>query len=144
MPAESAKMKSATDKKLSLLNQLNTELAEIIKYDNSEEIVASLSLLGRANDHLAQAFLTAPIPKEIKDEAQIKQYKDIIKENVKPFQAKSLESFKAAVKQAKDLETYNEYYFISLNYIKEVDPNFAFSKGERAFSQINVDWMGVK
>jgi TolA-binding protein len=144
IPAESAKMKKATDKKLNLLNQLNTELTEIIKYDSSEEIVASLSLLGRANDNLADSFLTAPIPKEIKDEAQIKQYKDIIKTNVKPFQAKSLESFKAAIKQARDLETYNEYYFLSLNYIKEVEPGFVFEKGEKAISQINTDWMGVK
>jgi TolA-binding protein/tetratricopeptide (TPR) repeat protein len=144
IPAEAAKMKKATDKKLNLLNQLNTELTEIIKYDSSEEIVGSLSLLGRANDHLADAFLKAPIPKEIKDEAQIKQYQEIIKENIKPFQAKSFESFKAAIKQARDLETYNEYYFLSLNYIKEVDPGFAFDKGEKAFLQINSDWMGVK
>jgi TolA-binding protein len=144
IPSEASKMKRATDAKLNMLNQLNTELVEIIKYDSPEEIVASLSLLGRANDHIADAFLTTPIPKEIKDEAQIKQYKEIIKENVKPFQSKSLESFKAAIKQAKDLETYNEYYFLSLKYIKEVEPSFIFDKGERALSQISVDWIGIK
>lgn len=144
IPSDSKKMKTAIDKKLSLLNGLNTELTEIIKYDSSEEIVASLSLLGRANDHMADAFLNAPIPKEIKDEAQIKQYKEIIKENVKPFQLKSMESFKAAVKQARDLETYNEYYFLSLNYLKDADPNFNFDKGEKAVSQLTMDWLGVK
>ena len=55
------------------LNELTKKLADVIKYDSPEEIVGSLYLAGKANHHLGDTFINAPVPHGLKAE-ELKQY----------------------------------------------------------------------
>jgi hypothetical protein len=143
--ADSSKMIKVRDQKVALINQLNQELAEIIKYDSGEEIVGSLELLGRANAHMAEAFLTAPIPAEVqKDETAKKQYTAAVAELARPFQGKALESYRSAVSRGRELETYTPAYHAAIEAIGQLEPSRRVDLGEEAMPRNYQDWMGLR
>lgn len=145
LPEDANKLKKTVERKVGLLTQINGELAEIVKYDSPDEIVRALSLEGRANIHMVEAFTNAPIPKELgKDENLIKQYKDNVAQGAKPFKDKAIESFKAAIKQGRDFNSYTEFYFLSIKYIRDLEPGYTFNKDEKALPYLGLDWMGLK
>ena len=137
-PAESAKIKKIADQKLNLINKINLELTEVVKYDSAEEIVGSLELLGRTNAHMSDALLKAPLPPEvIKDNNTKQQYINAVSDMAKPFLAKAIESYRGAITKGKDLETYSSSYFVSINSLYVLDPNFKLDNGQEAIVKTN-------
>lgn len=144
-PANSARIKKVADEKLGLVNQLNQELGEIIKYDSAEEIVGSLELLGRTNAHMNESLLNAPLPPEVaKDEAAKAQYTSAVAEMAKPFLAKAIESYRGAISRGRDLETYNTPYFNSIESLRLLDPSMKSDLGSEPIAKTYQDWMGLK
>ena len=47
------------NQKLALLKELGTKLAEVIIYDDPDYIIRSVTLIGEANEHFAEAVMTA-------------------------------------------------------------------------------------
>jgi TolA-binding protein len=140
-PKNPAAQKAAVDKKIGLLTKLTGELVDIIKYDSAEEIVTALSVLGEANQNMANAMVNAPIPAGLNAE-ETKQYKAGIEKYAEPFVNKTKESFKAAVERGWELEVYNEGYKKSLEYMNRLDPKTYYSGDEVAEEMRLINWMG--
>lgn len=144
-PANTARMKKVADQKLEIVNRLNQELGEVIKYDSSEEIVGALELLGRTNAHMGAALIGAPLPPEVtRDEATKKQYLAAVGEMAKPFQAKAMESYRGAISKGRELEAYPEAYFSAISGYQQIDPSSKLDLGQETLSKTYLDWMGYK
>ncbi|WP_413569546.1 tetratricopeptide repeat protein [Bdellovibrio sp. HCB117] len=140
-PADPNKQKAAADKKIALLTKLTGELADIIKYDSAEEIVSSLSVLGEANQNMAQAIVNAPLPPGLNAE-ETKQYKAGVEKFAEPFNTKAKESFKLAVERGLELEVYNDGFKTAYEYMNKLDPKTYYNGGEVGSDIRLVNWMG--
>ncbi|KYG63479.1 adventurous gliding motility protein U [Bdellovibrio bacteriovorus] len=140
-PADPNKQKAAADKKIALLTKLTGELADIIKYDSAEEIVSSLSVLGEANQNMAQAIVNAPLPPGLNAE-ETKQYKAGVEKFAEPFNTKAKESFKLAVERGWELEVYNDGFKTAYEYMNKLDPKTYYNGGEVGSDIRLVNWMG--
>ncbi|WP_413613179.1 tetratricopeptide repeat protein [Bdellovibrio sp. HCB-110] len=140
-PADPNKQKAAADKKVSLLTKLTSELADVIKYDSAEEIVSSLSVLGEANQNMAQAILNAPLPPGLNAE-ETKQYKAGVEKFAEPFNTKVRESFKLAVERGWELEVYNDGFKTAYEYMNKLDPKTYYNGGEMGSDIRLVNWIG--
>lgn len=141
--ADPKKQKKSLDYKLELINQLNQELAEVIKLDSSEEIVSSLNLLGEANEQIAHDIQGTPLPPQLKEE-QIKLYKAEIDKITGPFFKKAEDSYKLAIERGWDLEVYNEGYKNSLMQMSRRDPKKFYNGQQEESDTRYVNWMGAK
>lgn len=140
-PADPAKQKAAADKKIALLGKLNGELADVIKYDSAEEIVSALSILGQANENMAQAIIKAPLPSGLNEE-ESKQYKAGVENFAEPFKVKAMESFKLAVERGWELEVYNEGFKAAYQHMNTRDPKNYYDGGEIGSDIRLVNWIG--
>lgn len=140
-PADPAKQKAAADRRLALLPKLTSELVEVIKYDSAEEIVSSLSLLGEANDDMARAIASAPLPPGLTAD-ETKQYKEGVDKFVEPFRTKARESFKVAVDRGYELEVYNRGFKVAYEYMHNVDAKNYYDGGEIGSDIRLVNWIG--
>jgi cellulose synthase operon protein C len=143
IPADPAQMQSAVQKKIGSLGELNTIVVDVIRYDSADEIVGALTILGLANFQMNDSLINAPLPAGLTDE-ESKQYRDGIAKLAEPFAKKSADGFKAAVEKARSLESYNEYYLISLRNLVRIDPKSAYEGGELAIESRSYDWMGLQ
>lgn len=143
IPANPAKQKAAVDNKLNTLNRLNTQLAEIIKYDSADEIVDSLNLLAEANQHMANSIRNTPVPGNLKEE-QRKQYLAGIEQIAEPFAKKATESYKLAVDRARDLEVYNASYRNALKEMETKAPKEYLPRKEVGMDSRLINWMGER
>ena len=98
---------SAVDRKIQLLKTLDNALKPVIRYDDREQIIASLALSGTANRQMAQAIFSAPLPKGLNKEGK-KQYREGIKKIIDPYLKKAVKSYKLAVKKSKKFKIYSE------------------------------------
>ncbi|WP_413944123.1 tetratricopeptide repeat protein [Bdellovibrio sp. HCB-162] len=140
-PKDPNKQKAAADKKVALLTKLTSELADVIKYDSAEEIVSSLSVLGEANQNMAQAILNAPLPPGLNAE-ETKQYKAGVEKFAEPFNTKVRESFKLAVDRGLELEVYNDGFKTAYEYMNKLDPKAYYNGGEIGSDIRLVNWIG--
>ncbi|HEX7676413.1 MAG TPA: tetratricopeptide repeat protein [Bdellovibrio sp.] len=140
-PRDPAKQKAAADKKVALLTKLTSELVDIIKYDSAEEIVSSLTLLGDANQNMAQSLLNAPLPPGLNAD-ETKQYKAGVEKFAEPFNNKAKDSYKAAVERGWELEVYNDSYKKAYDYMSKQDPKTYYDGGEVSSDIRLVNWIG--
>lgn len=140
-PKDPAKQKTAADRKVALLTKLTGELAEVIKFDNAEEIVSSLAILGEANLDMAQAILTAPLPPGLNEE-ETKQYKAGVENFAEPFNAKAREGYKATVDRGFELEVYNTGFRVAYEFMNRQDPKTYYNGGEVVSDIRLVNWIG--
>jgi len=140
-PADPKKQKEAVDKKIALLTKLTTELVDVIKFDSAEEIVKALSLLGEANEDMAQAIWKAPIPAGLNEDEK-KQYIAGVERFAEPFSSKAKDSFKAAVDRGMELEVYNEGYKVAYEFMSRTEKKAYYSGGEFASDIRLVNWIG--
>lgn len=132
------RLKENSDKKIALITRLNSQLAEIIKYDSPEEIVSALYILGQANLHMGEALVGSPVPPELKKPEEISQYKAEVQKLADPFFAKAKESLKTAVDRGNEFETYSADYQKARDMLAKMDPKIVYNGGEigSEFSQI--------
>ncbi len=121
IPANSAKMAGAVQKKLGLLNKLQEKLKLVVAYDDAYQIVAALALQGEAQNHMADSIYRAPIPRSLKGE-QVKQYKAGIDKLAKPFKDQALVSLDASIKKAYDLQVYDKNVLKALSLRDKIKP----------------------
>lgn len=141
IPADPKKQKAAVDKKLEMINKLNAELAQVVKFDSAEEIIKSLNLTGEANAHMADSILSAPVPAELKEE-QKKIYLEGISKIADPFKTKAIDSFKLTVERGHDLAVYNDSYKNALSRMKGYMPETYYDNGEIASESRLMNWLG--
>lgn len=143
IPKDSKKQTRVVQDKIYLLNRLNTQLAEVIAYDSADEIVGALYLLAKANHQLAQDLIQAPIPSGLKPEEQV-AYQDGVKQIASPFSQKAIETVKAGLDRASELEVYGEFYrnLRRLAHTLAV-PDLAPHRSEVAVDTAFVHWMGL-
>jgi len=137
------RLKEQSDRKIAVLSRLNKELTEIVKLDSPEEIVASLSLIGQANAHMADSFLQAPVPPELKTKEEIAAYQQGVGGLAAPFVQKAKDTLKAAVDRAFEFEMYTPEYWKARTYLKTLDGSMVYDMGEKGLPVKNTSWMGL-
>lgn len=142
IPSQPEKQKKAVDDKISLLNKLNKELNEIVKYNSPDEIVSSLALLGEANDHMAHAIMSSPVPKGLGPELE-KQYKESLPKLAEPFLNRAKDSFKLAVDRGIEFESYNSDFEKSYQYMNKNDSKKFYNSSEVKFDLRFINWMAL-
>ena len=108
IPADTKKQESAVAKKLKLLKKLEQALKPIIRYNDGEQIIASLSLIGRANQDMAQALYHAPVPKALDKQGKAR-YRAGIKKLIEPYVQKALKHYRLALKKSSEFQVYSEW-----------------------------------
>ncbi|MDE0091768.1 MAG: hypothetical protein OXN83_00600, partial [Oligoflexia bacterium] len=108
IPANPKKQEQVIAKKLKFLKDLETALKPVIRYDDGEQIVASLALIGLANQDLAKAIYLAPVPKGLNKKGQ-EQYRANIKKIIEPYVQKSLEHYRLAIEKSFKIKVYSEW-----------------------------------
>jgi tetratricopeptide (TPR) repeat protein len=138
-------IKRTLAEKLDLLENINKELSEVIKYDSPEEIVGALELLGRANENMYNSYMSAPLPAKVaaNEEAKVK-YLKIVEEQALPFKTTALESYRKAVARGRELEAYPSSYFDAIKKLRTMDPQTKSEHEQQSGSGVYLDWMGLK
>ncbi|GIL18015.1 MAG: hypothetical protein BroJett040_17660 [Oligoflexia bacterium] len=142
IPGDPAKQKKAAQKKIGMMTQMNTQLADIIKYDSPEEIVGALSVLGQANLHMGESLVGAPLPPGLNPQ-ETEQYKAGIAKLAEPFFIKAKESLKAAIDRGSELEVYNKHYRRAGELLVKMDPSFSSDQGELPMEMKQAEWVGL-
>jgi cellulose synthase operon protein C len=142
IPSNPQKQQAAAQQKISMMSKLNAQLLEVIKFDSPEEIVGALSLLGQANQHMAEALTGAPIPTGFTAD-ETKQYKQGIQKIAAPFFSKAKESLKAAIDKGSELETYGPHYQKARELLAGIDSSLVYDGGEISSDLKQVQWMGL-
>ncbi len=107
VPADPKKQSLAVAKKLKLLTRLEKAFQPIIRYDDGEQIISALSLIGQANQEMAQAIYKAPIPKGLDKKGQA-QYREGIKKLVDPYIKKAIKHYQLSLKKSAELQIYSK------------------------------------
>lgn len=106
---EGAKNQSAAvNRKIQLLQQLDSALKPVVQYDDGEQIIASLVIVGRANQQMAEAIFRAPLPKGLNAEGK-KQYREGIKKIIAPYLTKAVKSYTLALEKSEQFKVYSEW-----------------------------------
>ena len=108
IPLNPKLQKGAIDRKLKLLKDLELALKPVIRYDDGEQIIASLTLIALANQEMARAIYEAPLPKALDAKGRV-QYKNEIKKIIEPYIQKSLEHYNLAIEKSSKIMVYNEW-----------------------------------
>ena len=130
IPANPAQQKGAIEKKLAALNKLKDELKSVIIYDDGQMVVAALTLLGQAYQHMAASIYGVPTPKGLDDEG-LKQYKEGVKQLAQPFEKDAIANYKAAIDRGRALKGYNEWLITAGTELARLEPSETAFKGER-------------
>ena len=129
IPKNPAQQAGAVDRKLKFLNQLTSELAKVIKYDSGDQIVASLAILGDANEHMAYSVEHSPLPRGLSPQ-ELQQYKEGLAKVSGPFKAKAIENYEAAINKGYQISAYNDYVLNSIQALAHLNPERQSELGE--------------
>ncbi len=122
IPASQARMAGAVQKKLGLLDRLKEKLKQVVAYNDAYQIVAALTLQGESLLHMSNAIYGAPVPKTLKGE-QLVQYKKGIDNLAGPFKKQAIESLKAAINKAYELQAYDDSVKKAASLLDKVEGN---------------------
>ena len=125
------KQAQAVQEKLSYLNRLKEELKSVIKYDDGYQIVAALSTMGQAYQHMAASLYNAPVPKGL-DAGGLKTYREGIDKIAKPFAEEAKNNYQLAIDKGQKLETYNEFMKVAMHELGAIDTGKYRDYNERA------------
>ena len=142
IPRSPAAQKRAVDKKLALINRLKEQLKAVIKYDDGFQVVASLTLIGQAYQHMSAAIFNAPLPKGL-DKEGVKQYRSGIAQVALPFQQQAVDNYLAALEKSEKLEAYNEWAKIARKELHNIDSNKYKNFDAEVFLTKLPDWKGI-
>jgi len=137
IPSNPAKQKAAVESKLALLNKLKENLKSVIAYDDGPMVVASLTLLGQAYQHMAASIYSTPVPKGL-DEEGLKQYKEGVRSIADPFEKEAKANYKSAIDRGSALKGYSNWMIIANKELYKIDPTSLSYKGETA--EVDHDW----
>ena len=105
--------------KIAKKDALSKQLSSVIRYDDGGMIVASLTLLGQAEQHMAASIINAPIPKELKGEDR-KKYIQQIEKIANPFSENAIKLYRDAISKGKKLRGYNKWLLVALKELSKL------------------------
>lgn len=132
IPANPTAQERAVQNKLSLLNRLKEELKSVIRYDDGPQIVASLTLIGQAYQHMSAAIFSAPLPSGL-DEEGLKQYRAGVAQVAKPFQDDAIKNYEAAIERSFQLEAYGDWTKTAMRELSNLNSQKYPNWGEQVF-----------
>ena len=147
IPSNPKRQQAVVQKKLQLFNRLKDELKQVIRFDSGYQVVASLSLIGLASEHIGDAIYNSPVPKGLNKQEKA-QYKAGLKKTALPFKKEAIKNYQLAVSKARKLSAYNEKWLEKavsrLSVLKQkgkaVDPNPLLRK--TVLPVVLYDWSG--
>ena len=108
IPVNQARQAEVINKKLALLKTLSAKLAEVVAYDDPNYVIRSVTLIGEANEHFAQAVMTAPLPPGL-NKAQEEEYRKAVDQKLAALPRRTaIENYKLAIHKAFELKAYNK------------------------------------
>ena len=142
IPANPQHQQRVVKQKLALLAQLKEELKRVIRYDSTEQVVASLVLIGLASDHIGEAIYNSPLPRGL-NKAEIQQYKAGLQKTVEPFKKEAVNNYNLAIEKSQQLNNYNSTWVKkALEQLNKYNQS-PFS-GEQTVSPVTFyDWSGA-
>ena len=114
LPRQSKALAQAVKRKTKLLEELETRLRTVIRYNDGEQIIASLSLTGLAKYSMAKSFYDAPIPKGL-DKKGKEQYREGIKKIITPYLQEAAKSYTLALDKSKKFRVYSDWVSVAKN-----------------------------
>lgn len=142
IPQNPAAQQKAVNDKLALINRLKEELKTVIKYDDGFQIVASLTLIGQAYQHMSAAIFNAPLPKGLDDEG-MKQYRQGIAQVAQPFQQQAIDNYLAALERSEKLEAYNDWAKLARKELHNIDSAKYKNFDSEVFVTKLPDWKDI-
>jgi len=114
IPANPKRQAGVIKDKLALLTKLSNNLAEVIKYDEGNMVIASLTTLGKAYAHMSKAIWGAPLPRDLNAQ-ELEAYKKGVDGVAKPLQAQAIQNYTAAINKSYEINFYNQWTQESLD-----------------------------
>ena len=128
IPVSQKEQAKAVARKIQLLKNLESALRPIIRYNDGEQIIASLALMGQANQEMAKAIYYAPIPKGLNKQGRI-QYKESIKKIIDPYIKEAVKSYQLALTKSENLEIYTDWAKVAYKGLHSIElSNGVFQK----------------
>ncbi len=113
-----------------LQKTLQTNLAEVIKYDYGPGIVGALAAEAESHEIISRAFATSPVPREYAKGDQAKQFKDLATQQAAEFLQKAKAAYKTAFEKGLSLEAYGEPLLQSARAFHRLAPEESKNAGE--------------
>ena len=107
IPTNPSKQQAAMQAQLRLFNQLKNDLKDVLRFDSGYQVVATLTLIGLAAEHLGDSIYYSPVPKGL-NKAEIAQYKEGLKKAASPFKSDAIKNYQMAVERSRKLKSYNK------------------------------------
>jgi len=95
-------------KKMKLLLELDSAYREVVKLKEPVFVVSACYKLGLAYENMAAAMRKIPVPEKLTPE-QKEIYRSELDNKALPFEEKAKNSFRAAVKKAKELGAFTDH-----------------------------------
>ena len=105
IPSQPSAQAQAMKNKLSLLESLKNKSKDVIRLDHGPEVIAVLTLMGLANQHLGDIIFHSPLPKGL-TRADRKQYREGLKKTARPFYDVAEKHLSQAIDKAGRVEGY--------------------------------------
>lgn len=140
IPNNLAKQGPIVEKKIGLLNGLTKELKSVIAYEDPFQVVASLTTIGQAYQHMGASLYAVKVPKSL-DAEQTKQFQENIESIAKPYVDQAKENYKAAIDKAYELEAYSEEVKTARSQYHSLDNTIYAEYGEKAVLTKVPDWL---
>lgn len=140
IPADPAMQASALKRKIGLIDRMNQQFGEVIKYDVGEFIVASLTVLGQGYSHMYGAITQAPLPKGLGPD-KIDEYRAAIEKMASPYREKAVANLKGAIDKSQKAEVVTHWVRDARVELDRYERN----SGNREITKVLhiVDWMGL-
>ncbi len=123
IPVNQARQAGVINKKLALLKTLSAKLAEVVAYDDPNYVIRSVTLIGEANEHFAQAVMTAPLPPGL-NKAQEEEYRKAVDQKLAALPRRTaIENYKLAIHKAFELKAYNKALKKAFKRLSVMQPN---------------------
>jgi tetratricopeptide (TPR) repeat protein len=91
------------------LKKLEEQYTAVVKLGVAEPAVCALERIGRLYEHFARVFHDAPVPKEIRANAEfLEEYKAQLAEQAEPLETKAFEGLELAVVKSRELGVKND------------------------------------
>ena len=120
--SQPAAQKKAVNQKIALLKRLEQELKPVIRYDDGEQLIASLALIGLANEKMAEAIYRVPLPKGL-DKAGRGKYREGIKQVITPYAKAAVKSYQLALDKVEKLQIYSDWVEVAFKGLHTVKLN---------------------
>lgn len=135
-------MQSALKKKIALKGRLEKELVNVIRYDHGGMVVASLTLQGQAEQHMAASIVKAPIPPGLNKE-ESKKYREQVAKIADPYSKAAINYYQQAIEKGKKLQGYNDWLLVAHKEMDKLVPNDNPAKAFTVFKTELIDWKGL-